>query len=102
MTKISIKKNRASRTNEGAVARIVAVVLIASLVFLGAGLLTAAQDHVADTARAPPVGYYAQSGPDGVPSPEPQNEPVDIQPSPKVTITTTGGVSGFSSGVSHV
>lgn len=102
MTKISIRKNKASRTNEGAGARIVAVVMIASLVFLGAGLWAAAQDHVADTARAPPVGYYTLTGPDGVPSPEPQYESVDIQPSPKVPITTTGGASGFSSGVSHI
>ncbi|MCK4757336.1 MAG: hypothetical protein KAS67_02680 [Thermoplasmata archaeon] len=102
MTKISIKKNRASRTNEGAGARTVAVVMIASLLFLGAGLWTAAQDHVVDTARAPPVGYYTLTGPDGVPSPESQYEPADLQPSPKVPTTTTGGASGFSSGVSHV
>ena len=102
MTIKNIKKNRASRTNEGAGARIVAVVMIASLLFLGAGLLTVAQDHVVDTARAPPVGYYTLTGPDGVPAPVPQYEPVDFQPSPKVPITTTGGSSGFSSGVSHI
>ena len=98
---IKIKKNRASRTNEGG-AKIPTVILAASLLFLGAGLWATPQTHMEDTARAPPVGYYSTLGPDGLAVQSIQDEPAPLQPSPKEFETSPSGVCGFSSGVAHV
>ena len=95
------KENRARRTNEGRGAGIVAVVLVTSLLFLGAGLWATGQAHVEDAARAPPTGYYSTLGPDGIPV-QPAHDPAPLQPSPKDVVTSESAVSGFNSGVSHV
>ena len=96
-----IKKSKVSRMNEGG-AKIPTVMLAATLIFLGAGLLATGQAQVEDTARAPPIGYYSTLGPDGIPLQPVQDEPAPLLPSPKEFETSQGGVSGFVSGVSHV
>ncbi len=84
---------------------LLAIFVVASLMLLGAGTLAASQNHeVNDTARAPPLGYYTMAGPDGISirNTNTQVDPITELPPVKEFTTNEGGLSGFSSGISHV